>query len=498
MWWLPSEPHETGRGAAVLRQVLRYAAVAPIVALATAVAEVFYRITGSDRLSGIFLAGVLLAAFLLGSGPAYVAAGVAFVVYFYWVDPRFQFTFGSPEDFNVLMVFLAVSALTGLLTGRVRDEAARAKARQRLNAVLFEASREFSASSDEAYIRERLAHHLARATRGAAVVSDGEKVHAAPPGAADAGLPQLRDLENRVDPTLRTAVRGDWRLRPLALGGGVLGAAAWRSPKGGLGEEELPLVEILVDTGAGAIARARLAAGKAEAEARARTEDLRNALLSSISHDLRTPLAAILASATSLEEYGRAFDGQTREDLLATIREEAERLDRVVANLLNMSRLEAGALTLQAAPFNVPEVVRRAVERRVRADDRAVSTLVDPDTPEALGDPVLFEQALGNVIENALRYAPPDSPLGVVIRHEPPAVVVEVWDEGPGVREADVERVFEKFYRAPGAAQTPGTGLGLAITRGLLAAMGGAVSLRNRRDGARGVVVRLSLAGAEA
>lgn len=495
MWWLSSDPHEASPSRTILRQVLRYAAVAPIVLGATGVAEVFYRITGSDRLSGIFLAGVLLAAFLLGSGPAYLAAGAAFVVYLFWVDPRFQFTFGSPEDFNVLMVFLAVSVLTGLLTGRVRDDAIRAQARQRVSATLFAASREFSASSEEGFIRERLAHHLALGARGEALVADEGELCG-----AQVDDPALRrallDLASYADATARTTSLDGWRLRPLRAGGSSFGAVAWRPTAGELGEDELVLLEILADTGAAALERARLAAAKSEAEARARAEDLRNALLSSISHDLRTPLAAILASATSLQEFGGAFDGETRADLLATIREEAERLDDVVANLLNMSRLEAGALNLRPAPFNVPEVVRRTLDRRVLATGRVVSTVVDPRTPEAMGDPVLFEQALGNVIDNALRYSPRGSPVDVAIKPEGVNVVVEVRDRGSGVAPADAERIFEKFYRASTATPVPGTGLGLAITRGLLEAMGGAVRVYNRADGP-GLAARLRLKQAQ-
>lgn len=494
MWWVSSEPSEGSRLRGLLRQTLRYAAVVPIIALVTAVAEVTYRLTGSDRLSSVFIAGVLLAAFLLGSGPAYVAAGLAFVAYFFLVDPRFQFTFGSADDFNVLMMFLAVSGLTGLLTGRVRDEAARAKARQRINSALLDATQAFSASSDEAHIRERLAHHLARAARGQAVVRENGRAFVAPSEAGDVDLVRSVPASDEDGGVRATRRLDGWSLRTLCVDDTVLGVAAWRPVDGPLlSPEEETLLAVLVDTGAAAISRARLAAGKAEAEARARTEDLRNALLSSISHDLRTPLAAILASASSLQEFGPAFDGETRQDLLATIAEEAERLDQVVANLLSMSRLEGGALTLRSVAFNVPEVVRRAVERRNRLEKRPLSFVVDPRTPEASGDPVLFEQALGNVVDNALRYSPDGSPLGVVVRADPEAVVVEVWDEGPGVPEADSERIFDKFYRAPAAAQVPGTGLGLAITRGLLAAMDGEASVRNRHDGVSGLVARLRL-----
>jgi len=497
MWWVSSEPDDGNRLKATLRQALRYAAVLPIVALATGVAELFYRITGSDRLSSIFIAGVLLAAFLLGSGPAYAAAALAFAVYFYLVDPRFQFTFGSADDFNVLMMFLAVSGLTGLLTGRVRDEAARAKARQRVNGALLDATQAFSASSDEAFIRERLAHHLARAARGEAAVHEGDSYECAPSAKLPASVVRMLEGAEAQAGDGATWQADGWSLRALRAGDSPLGITAWRPiGNGPLSDEEQTVLGILVDTGAAAIARARLAAGKAEAEARARTEDLRNALLSSISHDLRTPLAAIVASASSLDAFGETFEPATRRDLATTIQEEAERLDLFVANLLNMTRLEAGALQIQKTPFNVPEVMRRTVERRNRTQRRRALTAAAGDLPEAMGDPVLFEQALGNAVENAFRYTPLSSTLSVAARAEAGKIIVEVADSGPGVAEGDVERIFEKFYRAPGAAETAGTGLGLSISRGLMAAMDGEVAARNRADGASGLVVQFSLEAA--
>lgn len=487
MWWVSAEPMEGGR----LRQVLRYGAVLPILVLTTAVAEMFYRLTGSDRLSSIFLGGVLLTAFLLGSGPAYLAAATAFAVYMFLVDPRYQLSFGGADDFNVLMLFLAVAALTGLLAGRMRDEARAARTRQRVSGALLDATQAFSASSDEVFIREQLGRHLSRAARGPAAVRVGEAVSGDAEALADPALAQA--MATLGQPTGRS---GGWRLRRLGAAGEGLGVAAWRPAGEPLGDEETTLVEILADTGATALSRARLATAKSEAEARARTEDLRNALLSSISHDLRTPLAAILASATSLETFGPKFDAATREDLAATIREEAERLDGVVENLLNMSRLEAGALNLRLAAFDAVESVRRTLERRNPAERRAVSLIVSPGVPEAMGDPVLFEQAFGNVVENALRYSPAASQVGVVVRSDEEGLAVEVWDEGGGVPEAELERIFEKFYRSRASARAPGTGLGLAIVRGLMDAMGGEADLANRRDGVAGLVVRLRLAAA--
>ncbi|MCR5875080.1 ATP-binding protein [Phenylobacterium sp. J426] len=479
MWWDSSEHRDAPPLRNAVRHVARYLAVLPIIGGATGLAELFYRITGSDRLSAIFLAGVLLSAFLLGSGPAYVSAALAFLVYLFLVNPRFQFSFGGAEDFNVMMMFLAVSVLIGLLTGRMRDEAARARARQRVNGALLDATRDFSATSDETAIRQRLAAHIARAARGEAEIRDNGGAYRA--RAEDAGH----------------QASGPWRVQGLRTGDADFGEAAWR-PRGGypLSEEEQTLIGILADTGAAAISRARLAAGKAEAEARARTEDLRNALLSSISHDLRTPLAAILASATSLREFGGRFDPAVRADLADTIREEAERLDATVANLLSMSRLEAGQLTVATSAFNVPEVVERAVGRRNRTEQRPFEVRIDPATPEAEGDAVLFEQALGNVVENAMRYSPAGAPITVTVAGAGGEVMVEVTDAGPGVAPEDAERIFEKFYRAPATGSLPGTGLGLAISRGLLAGMGGRIAVRNRTDGARGLVATLCLKAA--
>jgi two-component system sensor histidine kinase KdpD len=465
----------------------RYLAALLIVGAATVAAEALFRLTGSTRLSMVFLAGVLVTAFLYGSGPAYLAAGLAFLIYnFYLVEPRFSLSFEAEDAIN-LTVFLAVAMLTGLLTGRVRDAAKRAEARAHATQVLFDATRDFSASSDEAHIRARLAHHLSSAARGPSAVEQVEDAAAAISVASPEALSAL--LAERQP---RTAAHGGWRLRPLRADGELWGLAAW-APAAEPAPDE-PLIEILVDAGAAAISRAHLAAAKSEAETAVRTEALRNALLSSISHDLRTPLAAIMASASSLQEYGHAFDDSVRKDLAATIQEEAVRLDSFVANLLNMTRLEAGQLKVTRSAFDVGETAERALARR--AGPRRVRLVAAPDLTEAQGDAVLFEQALGNVVENAARYTPVDGAIVVTAESAEGQVRVEVTDEGPGVPEAELPRIFEKFYRCDQAARTPGTGLGLSITRGLLEGMAGTVTARNRDDGRSGLVVTLRLPAA--
>jgi two-component system sensor histidine kinase KdpD len=493
------------------RQIIRYVHALGWVIVSTVAAEVVYRLTGATRLSMVFLSGVLVAAFFLGTGPAYFAAGLAFLIYnLYLSEPRFSISF-QPEDVINLVVFLAVAMLTGSLTGRVREEAARAEARAKATDGLFEATREFSALPEDKLIREKLAEHLAAAAGGAAFVMDGRRI--VRPEGVDLSPEMIREaqaLDRSSGEAAQTAKADGWTLRTLRTAGLPLGVAGWRAgpappqrpwwhpdrPSAPLWDPDGKLLEIVADAGAAALGRARLVTEKGEAETRARTEDLRNALLSSISHDLRTPLAAIMASASSLQEFGDSFDPDVRKDLAATIQEEAERLDAFVANLLNMTRLEAGALSIQRAPFSVPEVVSRAIDRRIRSTTRLLLNPAPANLPEAMGDPVLFEQALGNVIENALRYTPDAATLAVSSRLEDEKVVVEVRDSGPGLPEQELKRIFDKFYRSPHSASQSGTGLGLAIARGLMEAMDGSIAAHNRVDAESGLVVTLRLAAA--
>lgn len=479
------------------RQCRRYGAAAAIVASSTAIAEIVHRLTESTRLSMVFLGGVLVTAYLLGSGPAYFAAGLAFLIYdFYLVEPRFTLTF-SMADMITLVVFLAVAMLTGRLTGRVKDEAKRAQARARTTAALFAATRAFSASSDEAFIRGQLVRHLSIAAKGEAFVRQGRTAASCPPGlSVPAEIVRAATRIERLDARRQsdTTVAGDWTLRPLTADDAVLGVVGWRAKHDG--DSDQKLVEILADVGATAIARARLAAAKADAEARARTEDLRNALLSSISHDLRTPLAAIMASASSLSEFAESFDAPTRKDLATTIQQEAEHLDSFVSNLLNMTRLESGALTVQRVAFSVPELIERVIRRRPTHGERRLEVSIAADLPEGLGDPVLFEQAFWNIFENAIRYTPEERPVAIAVGPAGDEIEVRVEDEGPGLPPGDLARIFDKFFRSAVTAQKPGTGLGLSITKGLAEGMGGSVGARLREDGKTGLVMTMRIPAA--
>lgn len=473
-----------------LGPVGRYGCALAILATATLLAQALYMLTGSNRVGGAWQVGVLVTAYLLGSGPGYLSAAVSFLIYNLYVGgghlglPHYR-----PEDILVLVTFPTVALLTGSLTGRVRDEARRARARALTTAVLFEATREFSASDDPDLIRARLAEHLAAASHGRAFVLDGEALFLAGSAPPAAVMSAARALGHDKGAEARTVEADGWRVRHLA-GGAV---AAWSlDPRAGA--EEAALLQILADAGAATTTRAALTVAKAEAEARARTEDLRNALLSSISHDLRTPLAAVLASATSLQEFGDKFDAKTRHDLTTTIQEEAERLNAFVTNLLNMTRLEGGALDPSSSAFDLAEVVERTKRRfeRLRGK-RKIACALDDAATVALGDPVLFEVALANVLENAIRYSLDGGLISLKGYPREDQVVIEVTDEGPGVPEAELPRLFEKFYRGSAAKRTPGTGLGLSIVRGVMQGMGGQASATLRSDARSGMVMSLAL-----
>ena len=479
------------RSLAPVNGAWRYAVALGLVLVSTAVAEVIYRAFDTDRLSMVFLAGVLVSAVMLGRGPAYFAAAVAFVIYdIYLVEPRFKFTMNSAEDVLVLVVFLAVAVLTGGLAGRLREAQRRAEARARTSGALFRASEEFSASESEDAVRQVLASRIAEAGRQAVVVHDGRS-WSSPPGLA----PPQTVMAAATEDGVATASSGDWRTRPIRGDGQALGLAAWRPIGPRPVEDDERLVDVLVDMAGAAIARSRLSGERAEMQARDRTEQLRNALLSSISHDLRTPLAAILASATSLREFGDRFAPDVREDLTLTIQEEAERLNAFVGNLLNMTKLESGALQIEAVSFGLAEVMQRVAERvRRRGGERGLIVEAPSGPLWAIGDPILTEQALANVVENAVRFSANGTRIELVSRREAGQVVVEVSDEGPGVPPGDLPMIFEKFYRSPAtAASQQGTGLGLSITRGLIEAMGGEVHARARADGRPGLVVAIAL-----
>ncbi len=239
-----------------------------------------------------------------------------------------------------------------------------------------------------------------------------------------------------------------------------------------------------MDQAAVAIERVRLARQMDDARVAAEAEKLRGALLTSLSHDLRTPLSSILGAANSLREYSELFDPKARGDLIETIEEEAQRMSRFIANLLDMTRLEAGAIELKREPVDVSEALGAAV-RRAEGLLKGFKIVfdVEPNLPLLRLDEVLMEQAIVNLLDNAAKYASPPSAITIRAKKDRASVRIEIADEGPGIPEDRLSLIFEKFHRVKNRDhQLAGTGLGLSICRGFIEAMGGTIVAANRTD----------------
>jgi two-component system, OmpR family, sensor histidine kinase KdpD len=290
---------------------------------------------------------------------------------------------------------------------------------------------------------------------------------------------------------------------PMRTGRGPIGVIGIDSDREGvmLRPDESRLLDSLSDQAALAIERVYLARDIGKARLAAETDRLRQALLTSISHDLRTPLASIIGSASSLVAHGEELGPQVRMTLLRTIQEEAERLNRFIGNLLDMTRLESGSLVPQSSLVDLSDLVGATLQKAQKIlKDHKVEIALEPGLPMLALDMVLMEQVLFNVLDNAAKYAPAGSAILITARREGDSVALEVADEGEGIPEADRERIFDKFYRVHRTdRQRAGTGLGLAICRGFVEAMGGTITAANRRD-RRGAIftVRLPIPPAQA
>ncbi|MDE3036375.1 MAG: GAF domain-containing protein, partial [Nitrospirota bacterium] len=280
---------------------------------------------------------------------------------------------------------------------------------------------------------------------------------------------------------------------PMVGAHGPVGVLAVRPSRPGrlFDPEQLHLLETFAGQIALAIERVRLAEEAQRAQVLAETERMRNAILSSVSHDLRTPLATVTGAASSLLEGGDQLDVAARQDLANAIYGEAARLDRLVKNLLDMTRLEAGAVQPKKEWHPIEEIVGAALTRlEGRLHGQSVRTQFPPDLPLVHLDGVLIEQVLVNLLENALKYASPGGPIELSAARTDDAVIVEVADRGPGLQPGDEQRVFDKFYRGS-QARKGGVGLGLTICRGIVEAHGGRIWAENRPGG--GAAFRFTL-----
>jgi two-component system, OmpR family, sensor histidine kinase KdpD len=476
-----------------------YLGSAATVAVALGIGLFLQKFVAVQSISLVFLTAVLTSAIAWGLLPSLFACLLSMLAYnFFFLPPLYTLTVGDPENVVTLFFFLVVAVIVSNLTAATRSQVLTARARAKATAELYAFSRKIAGIGALDDLLWATAYQIASMLNLRIVLlmplRDGEGLEVAsgyPPedslDEADMAAARWTWEHNRAAGRGADTLPGGKRLfLPLRTGSGPVGVLGIDRDRAGplLTPDGRRLLDALADQAAVAIERISLAQGLDEARVLAETERLRAALLTSISHDLRTPLASILGAVSSLRSYPEKYDAKEREELLATLQDEAERLNRFVANLLDMTRLESGALEPKLDLIDVGEIVGAALQRAgsVLAAHR-VEVTIAPELPMLRLDAVLFEQVLFNLLDNAAKYSAPGSRIDINANRDGELVEIEIVDEGPGIPSNDLERIFDKFYRVQAQdRRRAGTGLGLAICRGFVEALGGWIVARNRRD----------------
>jgi len=467
------------------------------VALVGFAAHVLTRFVPLTHVPVLFLAAVVLSAARWGLGPSLLAALLSVVAgsYFFY-SPIYSFRVANPQDLVDLAVFVIVAALTSRLAAGVRAQALEAKRGQAVIGSLYAFGERLAASADAAELNAAIVTHLGSVL--------GRPLHLLLPTAEGLAVAAAEDgtapLPQELLHAARQAMAGEetglekWRVLPLPTAHGVVGVITARRPEDGVAPPADPdYVKALLGQAALAIERARLDREIADARVKAQGEMLREALINSVSHDLQTPLAAILGSATVLETFGEGGHPRARRELVTTIREEAERLGSYIGNVLDLTRIRSGQISPRLELVELSDIINDALRRREKALARHVLHVDLPaDLPMLRLDLFLMEHAVMNVLDNAAKYSPAGSTVSVVASEQEGDVVLDITDCGSGVPAGDLERVFDAFYRGDSAGAAAGSGLGLAICRAFVAANGGSTTMISDGPG-RGATVRLRL-----
>lgn len=481
-----------------------------LVALATLVGLFVDRWIGLENLALLYLVAVLVSAVRAGPLPAIVTSVVAACsLDFFFTEPRYTLNLQRHEDVLTLAVFLLVAVLMGRLGGQLRSQMQALRKTARRNANLSDFARRVAGALGRDEVARIVAEHV-QATLDLPCVAIIERPAEALRPTARRGIGpdyQFRETDRAAahwcwdhrQPagySTQTLPTSQWLFVPVATAQRVVGLLGLhlherrRPPSAG----QRRLLDALADQAAVALERVMLSAQIEDQRVSSQGEELRAALLSSVSHDLRTPLASILGAATSLQTQSERLSNEDRSALLETVVEESERLNRFVQNLLDMTRLGYGRIEARCEWCDLREIAGRARNRlRRELSGRDVPIDSAGDLPLAWCDPLLLEQALVNVIDNAAKYSPAGSPIEIALSAQSQSLLLRVRDHGPGVPAPDREKIFDMFHRVQSQDHTaPGTGLGLAICRGLLAAQDGQVRALAPAQG-RGAVIEMRL-----
>lgn len=455
------------------------------------------------------LLAVVLVASRYRRGPALVASALSIAVFdFVFVPPYYTFAVHDSAYFLTFIVMLVVALIMSGLTARIREDADASREREHRTAALYALDRELAVAGDTGELLAIASRHLGGAVEGIAVVL------AADPASPEPGLPPWPSITAFECPSVRVAAAwafehgeaAGWGMPrcaeaealavPLRTASGIHGVVVIDPGDSSrdLSEADRQTVVALTDLTAAALERAILSERSEQARKEVEGEKLRTALLSSLSHDLRTPLGSIEGAASSLLQEAGALPEDVRRELVEAILEESRRMSSLVTNLLDMIRVETGALIVRKEWQPLEEALGVALLRlEQRLSAHPVTTRLPSDLPLVPIDGLLIEQVFINLLENAARYTPPGTPISIVAWPEGGAVVVEVADRGPGISAGLEEAIFGRFYRTS-TAETgggAGSGLGLTICRGIIGAHGGRIWCDSRPGG--GAVFRFTI-----
>lgn len=422
----------------------------------------------------LYLVPVVISAALLGRVAGISASVLSFLIFnYFFISPFFTFRVAHPQDFIVMVVLLSVAILISSLMARIQSNLDQVRAREREAVHLYELSVDLSGKNDQAMIARTLAQRLAELFKHAMV-----EVEVFQPGE---GIRERIPTENA---SFNASADTPGVEIPLSSPHGQLGKIRIWNLADALAPEEERLLRTFASQGALALDRAMLMDSETRARILEESDRLKTAILSSVSHELRTPLASIQAAATSLYNPNIMLETSARNELLELLLEETDNMAQLVGNLLNMSRIDAGALKLQRQWNSFAEIVDTALRRlRRNTADRQIEVEVSEELPLVSVDSVLMEQVVINLIRNSLKYAPRLTPITIGAAVDEQKLEVTVSNHGPSISDEYIQHVFEKFYPIPGREISQGTGLGLSICKGIIEAHGGKIWAENLSDG---------------
>ena len=452
---------------------------------------------GIENVDLVLLTAVVAVAVRYGLWPSLLASIAASLAYnFFFLPPVYTFTITDPTNVAAFFFFMLIAILVSNVAARVRTQADTAISRIRMTEQLHAFSRKLAGTATLDDVLWATAYQIALMLKvrvvlllpeeGLLTVKSGyppeDQLDQADLAAANWAWSNDRPAGRGAD-TLPGAKR---LFLPMRTGRGPIGVIGIDNDRTGplLTPDQRRLLDALVDQGALAIERVLLVEDMDRVKRTVESERLRSALLTSISHDLKTPLASVLGAASTMRDLAGALSDTEKRDLLATVIDESERLNRFIANLLDMTKLESGAIVPNTALHDLGEIVGSALRRAAKIlTAHKVELVLAADLPMLQLDAVLFEQVLFNLLDNAAKYSSPDTTISIRGQRERDQVVLQIADEGEGIPSDELESVFDKFYRAQkGDHVRPGTGLGLAISRGFVEAMHGTISATNRSD----------------